>query len=64
MGKQFPVTYDGVTYVTGFDHETAGTAHWGSSHCRFRVGSPPPDDPQPDMGTLDCRTLGAPEHAP
>ncbi len=37
MGANFPVTYDGVTYVTGFDHGTAGTAQWDGARCSFRL---------------------------
>ena len=63
MGKHFPVTYDGVTYVTGLEHEAAGTAEWGASHCQFHVGAPPQGDPQPDMGTLSCLAPAAAEGA-
>ncbi len=63
-GKHFPVTYDGVTYVTGYEREGEGTAQWGSSRCSFRLGPPPPEDPQPDMGTLSCRTLDTQGHEP
>jgi outer membrane usher protein len=57
MGLEFPVTYDGVTYVTGFDHGTAGSAQWGGKRCSFRLEPPPMDDPLPDMGTVVCRPL-------
>ena len=63
-GHRFPVTYDGVTYVTGYDHSGEGTAQWDNSSCNFSVGAPPQDDPQPDLGTLACQTLAAPGHAP
>jgi outer membrane usher protein FimD/PapC len=55
MGKAFPVSYDGVTYVTGFDHGAAGSAQWGESRCSFRLEPPPANDPLPDMGSVDCR---------
>ena len=64
MGASFPVTYDGVTYVTGFDHGTAGTAQWSGGSCSFRLEPPPPDDPLPDMGTVSCRPLSALERQP
>ncbi len=64
MGHRFPVTYDGVTYVTGYDHAGEGSAQWDQSSCRFRVGAPPQDDPQPDLGTLTCQPLAPQEHAP
>jgi outer membrane usher protein len=54
-GAYFPVTFDGMTYVTGFDHGMAGEARWGDSHCVFRLEPPPPGDPLPDMGTIVCR---------
>jgi outer membrane usher protein len=64
MGQDFPVTYDGVTYVTGFDHGTAGSAQWGSRRCSFRLEPPPVDDPLPDMGTVFCHPLSGPERNP
>ena len=64
MDATFPVTYDGVTYVTGFDHGTAGTAQWSGGSCSFQLDPPPPDDPLPDMGTVICRPLSGQEHQP
>jgi outer membrane usher protein len=64
MGLEFPVTYDGVTYVTGFDHGTAGSAQWGGKRCSFRLEPPPMDDPLPDMGTVICRSLPGMERNP
>jgi len=64
MGQKFPVTFEGVTYVTGFDKEAQGTAEWGTSRCEFHVGAPPPYDPQPDMGTLSCLATAAVEGGP
>ena len=64
MERDFPVTYDGVTYVTGFDHGTAGSAQWSGGHCSFRLDPPPPDDPLPDMGTVVCRPLSSLEVQP
>jgi len=58
-GKDFPVTYEGMTYVTGFDHGLAGEAHWAAMRCSFRLGPPPADDPLPDMGTVACQPLPA-----
>ncbi len=73
-GVPFPVALDGFVYVTNFDHGLAATATWPGGQCRFRIEPPPAHDPQPDMGTLGCRSLGAPgmqvrnaaapEHAP
>lgn len=54
-GQSFPVAYDGVTYVTGFDHGMAGDAIWEGNRCIFRLDPPPADDPLPDMGTVVCR---------
>ncbi len=64
MGQDFPVTYDGVTYVTGFDHGTAGSAQWSDKRCSFRLEPPPMDDPLPDMGTVFCHPLPGPERNP
>jgi outer membrane usher protein len=63
MGKSFPVAYDGMTYVTGFDHGTAGMAHWDAKRCSFRLEPPPLEDPQPDMGTITCRPLPGEDRA-
>jgi outer membrane usher protein len=54
-GSDFPVVMNGMVYVTGFDHGMAAEARWEGGHCRFRVPPPPPDEPLPDMGTLECR---------
>ena len=64
MDATFPVTYDGVTYVTGYDHGTAGTVEWSSGRCRFRLGPPPENDPLPDMGTVTCRPNTETEQQP
>ncbi|MGH8254219.1 MAG: fimbria/pilus outer membrane usher protein [Steroidobacteraceae bacterium] len=64
MDATFPVTYDGVTYVTGYDHGTAGTAEWGGARCSFRLDPPPENDPLPDMGTVTCRPFTDAEQAP
>ncbi len=64
LGNSFPVTYDGATYVTGYDHESVGMAQWGDMRCSFRLGPRPHDDPQPDMGTLTCRALDGLEPKP
>lgn len=53
--QTFPVAYDGVTYVTGFDHGMAGDAVWEGKRCIFRLDAPPAGDPLPDMGTVVCR---------
>jgi outer membrane usher protein len=53
--QSFPVAYDGVTYITGFDHGMAGDAVWEGNRCIFRLDAPPPNDPLPDMGTVVCR---------
>jgi len=64
MNATFPVTYDGVTYVTGYDHGTAGTAEWSGGGCAFRLDPPPDNDPLPDMGTVTCRPQAGPEQQP
>jgi outer membrane usher protein len=60
QGAVFPVAYDGVTYVTGFDHGTEGRARWGDRQCTFRLPPPPPDDPLPDVGRILCDETRAP----
>jgi outer membrane usher protein len=54
-GADFPVVTNGMVYVTGFDHGMAAAAHWEGGHCNFRLPPPPPDEPLPDMGTIECR---------
>jgi outer membrane usher protein len=63
-GAEFPVGYDGASYVTGYDHGMAGSASWSAGQCRFRLDPPPPDDPQPDLGTVTCRPVQAREATP
>jgi outer membrane usher protein len=53
-GTQFPVVLDGMVYVTGYDHGMAADASWPGGRCSFRLDPPPPDDPLPDMGTVQC----------
>lgn len=55
-GKVFPVAYDGVTYVTGYDHGMAGRVSWDGGTCEFRVPPPVGNDPLPDLGTIKCRS--------
>jgi outer membrane usher protein len=54
QGTQFPVVLDGLVYVTGYDHGMSAEASWSGGHCNFRLEPPPPDDPLPDMGTVQC----------
>ena len=56
-GTLFPVVLDGMVYVTGYDHGMAAEASWTGGHCSFRLEPPPPDEPLPDMGTIQCRAL-------
>jgi outer membrane usher protein len=56
-GTLFPVVLDGLVYVTGYDHGMQAEASWSGGHCSFRLEPPPPDDPLPDMGTIQCRAV-------
>jgi outer membrane usher protein len=56
-GKVFPVAFDGVTYVTGYDHGMAGHVSWNGGDCDFRVQPPPQNDPLPDLGDIKCREV-------
>jgi outer membrane usher protein len=56
-GAQFPVVLDGMVYVTGYDHGMSAEASWPGWRCGFRLEPPPPDDPLPDMGTVQCRAI-------
>jgi outer membrane usher protein len=55
QGDEFPVGLDGLAYVTGYDHGTSGVVLWNGGQCSFRLPPPPANDPQPDLGTIDCR---------
>lgn len=63
-GRVFSVAREGMVYVTGFDHGTRATATWGEHRCSFRLPPPPPNDPQPDMGTITCSEHVTSEIAP
>jgi outer membrane usher protein len=56
QGEDFPVGLEGLTYVTGYDHGTSGEARWSGGQCTFRLPPPPEDQPQPDLGTIACRS--------
>jgi outer membrane usher protein len=56
-GTLFPVVLDGLVYVTGYDHGMSAEANWPGGRCGFRLEPPPPDDPLPDMGTIECRSI-------
>lgn len=56
QSQDFPVGFDGLTYVTDYDHGTTGEAHWSTGDCTFRLPPPPSGDPQPDLGTILCRS--------
>ncbi len=54
-GTEFPVVQGGRVYVTGYDRGMTGAAAWHDGQCTFRLGAPPADDPQPDLGTIQCQ---------
>ena len=54
--EEFPVGLEGLTYVTDYDHGTAGEASWNGGHCTFRLPPPPAGAPQPELGVIACRT--------
>jgi outer membrane usher protein len=57
QGEEFPVGLEGLTYVTNYDHGTAGEAHWNGGRCTFRLPPPPADETQPELGTIACRSV-------
>ena len=63
-GATFPVAMDGATYVTTYGDAGEGAAHWDGTACRFRLPAPPADDPQPDLGTIECLAPGRDGRAP
>jgi outer membrane usher protein len=56
QGEEFPVGFDGLTYVTGYDHGTGGVASWSGGRCTFRLPPPPAGQAQPDLGTIRCES--------
>jgi outer membrane usher protein len=56
QGEDFPVGYDGLAYVTNYDHGMTGAARWAGGKCTFRLPPPPAGDPQPDLGVIACRS--------
>jgi outer membrane usher protein len=56
-GGDFPVAFDGMTYVT--TAAAAGTGHvsWDGEACDFESPAPPAGQVQPDLGTLTCRSV-------
>jgi outer membrane usher protein len=56
QGEEFPVGYDGLTYVTNYDHGTTGEATWTGGECAFRLPPPPAGEVQPDLGVISCRS--------
>jgi outer membrane usher protein len=54
-GSEFPVVQAGRVYVTGYDRGATGRATWHDGYCTFRLGTPPSDELQPDLGTIECR---------
>jgi outer membrane usher protein len=56
VGQEFPVGLEGLAYVTNYDHGTTGEAHWNGGRCTFRLPPPPSGEPQPDLGTIICRS--------
>jgi outer membrane usher protein len=63
-GELFPVALNGLVYVTGFDHGSSATATWANHKCSFRLAPPPPNDPQPDLGTIVCSEHASAEAQP
>jgi outer membrane usher protein len=56
QGQEFPVGLEGLAYVTHYDHGTTGEARWNGGQCAFRLPPPPSGQPQPDVGTIACRS--------
>jgi outer membrane usher protein len=56
QGEEFPVGFDGLAYVTNYDHGTSGEARWSDGQCSFRLPAPPSGQPQPDLGVIVCRS--------
>lgn len=52
--EEFPVGLEGLTYVTNYDHGTAGEARWNGGRCTFRLPPPPAGGSQPELGVIAC----------
>jgi outer membrane usher protein len=57
VGQDFPVGLEGLAYLTNYDHGATGEAHWNGGRCTFRLPPPPSGEPQPDLGTIVCRSI-------
>ena len=55
---EFVVAPGGVAYVTGLGKATTLQASWGGQSCAFTASLPETDDPQPDLGELQCKVIG------
>lgn len=56
--EEFAVAPGGITYVTGLGKNTPLQATWGEQSCAFTVSLPETDDPQPDLGEVQCKMIG------
>jgi outer membrane usher protein len=55
-GGEFPVAFDGMTYVTTAAAAATGHVTWDGQACDFEAPAPPAGEMQPDLGTLTCRS--------
>jgi len=55
-GADFPVAFDGMTYVTTASEAATGHVTWDGQACDFDAPAPPAGEVQPDLGTLACRS--------
>lgn len=56
--EEFIVAPGGMTYVMGLGKETAIEATWGEQSCAFSASLPETNDPQPDLGEVQCKVIG------
>ncbi len=56
-GGEFPVAFDGMTYVTNAAEASTGHVTWDGQACDFEAPAPPAAEVQPDLGTLSCRSV-------
>lgn len=52
---EFVSAQDGMAYVAGLGERSVVRAGWDNKSCTFIVSMPKTDDPQPDLGTVQCK---------
>ena len=59
--RRFPVGLKGSVFLTGVSRRVAASASWVGGQCTFEVSRPAGNDPQPDLGEVQCQPSPAKE---